>query len=67
MTSIPKTNDPNRKMLHTLAPGEQFIHNGEKYTRIADERLCCCKVNNCIKLSDNSKTMIVPATNVEVV
>ena len=41
MTSIPKTNDFNIKMLHTLAPGEQFIHNEKKYTRIADEIFSC--------------------------
>ncbi len=67
MTQIPKEHNPNIKMVHHLNPGQEFMHDGQRYKKIEDERLSCCKVNNCLRVSDNVKTMIVPATNVEIV
>ena len=51
-----------------IAVGTKFIHNGQEHTKIADERINCCKVNNAV-LSNNptQKVMIVPVTEVEVV
>jgi len=51
-----------------IAVGTKFIHDGQEYTKIADERINCCKVNNAV-LSNNPthKVMIVPAHEVEVV
>ena len=48
--------------------GTKFVHDGQQYTKIADERINCCKVNNAV-LVDNpvQKVMIVPVNEVEVV
>ena len=51
-----------------ISVGTKFVHDGQQYTKIADERINCCKVNNAV-LVDNpaQKVMIVPANEVVVV
>ena len=51
-----------------IAVGTKFIHDGQEYTKIADERINCCRVNNAVLSSNPAhKVMIVPANEVEVV
>ena len=50
-----------------VAIGSKFVFNSEEYTKINPEKVSCCRTNNAVKLSDNSKNMIKPDTEVEVV
>lgn len=47
--------------------GSKFKVNNEEYTKINPEKVSCCRTNNALKLSDSSKTMVKPDTEVEVV
>lgn len=50
-----------------LAVGDKFTLNGIEYTRITDERISCCHVNNAAQINDpNTKIQVVPITEVEV-
>lgn len=47
--------------------GAQFKIGDINYTKIQDERISCCKVNNAVKSDDpNSKIQVLPITEVEV-
>ena len=50
-----------------VAVGDKFVHNGIEYTKIPDERISCCHVNNAQQVNDPStKVQIVPITEVTV-
>lgn len=56
-----------KKIFKDLTVGETFTLNGVSYTRIADERVSCCRTHNAAKVDNpNEKTQIQPTTEVEV-
>lgn len=48
-----------------LKTGDRFTYNGQEYTRIADERISCCKVFNAQAVTTGEKIQIAPITEVE--
>ena len=52
---------------HEIAVGTEFVLNGKKYVRIADERISCCQVMNAAEADNRSvKIQVVPITQVEI-
>lgn len=52
---------------HDIAVGSEFMLNGKKYVRIADERVSCCQVKNAAEADNASvKIQVIPVTQVEV-
>ena len=48
--------------------GTEFIHENQRYVKIKNKQITCCKVLNARKLDEtNKEVMIVPITEVEVV
>lgn len=47
--------------------GQKFTSNGIEYTKIEPQKVSCCKTLNAINLSDNTKVMIKPDSEVEAV
>ncbi len=54
------------KQFKDLNVGEKFIYNSIGYTRIEDERVSCCHVNNAINNETQEKIMVIPLENVTV-
>lgn len=50
-----------------VAVGQKIKFNDVEYTKIEAERVSCCRTNNVVNLADNSKTMIKPDADVELV
>lgn len=46
--------------------GTVFVFNGVKYTKIADERVSCCRVLNAENAETKEKSMILPLENIQV-
>lgn len=55
------------KKFKDLSVGDTFIFNNVEYTRIADEKISCCRSNNAV-LNDETKkkTFIQPLSEVQV-
>ena len=51
---------------NTIAIGTNFVWHNVEYSKIADERISCCKVLNAVRLDSGEKIMIAPIENVEV-
>lgn len=51
--------------LFELKTGDRFTYNGLEYTRIADERISCCKVLNAQAVVTGEKVQIAPITEVD--
>ena len=50
-----------------ISVGQKFTSNGIEYTKIEPQKVSCCKTLNAINLSDNTKVMIKPDSEVEAV
>lgn len=53
------------KPLSEIAVGSTFVHNSTEYKRIEDLRVSCCRVVNCVRVSDGSNEFVAPNTLVE--
>lgn len=55
------------KQFKDLQIGEKFVYNNTEYTRIADERISCCRSNNAVDTTEaQTKTFIQPLSEVQV-
>lgn len=54
------------KKFMDLQVGETFKYEGIVYTKIPDERISCCRVNNAQQSNDpGTKIQVVPIADVE--
>lgn len=55
------------KKFMDITIGDKFVLNGIEYTKIPDERISCCHVNNASQTNDpNTKIQVAPITEIEV-
>lgn len=55
------------KKFMDITVGDRFVLNGIEYTKIPDERISCCHVNNACQINDqNTKIQVTPLTEVEI-
>lgn len=55
------------KRFMDIAVGSKFFTDGQRYEKITDERISCCKVINAKLVTDNNqKIQVLPLTEVQV-